>query len=89
MGINKRFELIALLESVILKEDLETFLRKSKKDLTKEENELFIQNWYKYSSTFTRMWLNYLSDEKLLEILEKKLTKQNINNKLIGMNSIG
>jgi len=87
MPINKRIELINLLESIILKENFNTFIKKSNKELTPEDNDFFIKNWYQYSSNFTRMWLNYLSDDKLLEILEKKLAKQNVDKKLIGVNS--
>jgi len=87
MPINKRLELIGLLESLILKEDVETFIRKSNRKISPEENDIFIKNWYKNSATFTRMWLNYLSDEKLLEILEKKLSKQSINDTFNWLNS--
>ncbi|HOJ62841.1 MAG TPA: hypothetical protein PLE45_00330 [Spirochaetota bacterium] len=87
MQIDKRLELINFLESIILREDFETFLRKSNKKLAEEDNDLFIKNWYKNSSTFTRMWLSYLSDERLLEILEKKMVDKNVNKNILDLNS--
>ena len=79
MSTNKRFELINLLESLMLKEDYETFLKKNNRFVHEDETEIFKKNWYKYSSTFTRMWLNYLTDDRLEKILNKKLADQNVD----------
>ena len=33
--------------------------------------------WYEHSSGYTRMWLNYMTDDNLSIVLNKKLTAVN------------
>jgi hypothetical protein len=42
---------------------------------------LYVEKWVKYSSQFTRAWLNYLTDEQFDELVIKKLQTENLNNK--------
>ncbi|OHD10639.1 MAG: hypothetical protein A2086_01945 [Spirochaetes bacterium GWD1_27_9] len=74
MTIEKRIKIIGFLETTFINEAVEAMERKNGRRLSNEEKLEIQSNWYKYSSSFTRMWLNYLTDEKLLTVLSKKLS---------------
>jgi hypothetical protein len=85
MQIDNRVKIINLLETILIKEAIETFERKKKNNLSEEEKNEITQNWYIHSSIYTRMWLNYLTDENLEKVLSKKLNEQSIKG---GINTL-
>jgi hypothetical protein len=85
MQIDNRVKIINLLETILIKEAIETFEKKKKNNLSEEEKNEITQNWYMHSSIYTRMWLNYLTDENLEKVLSKKLNEQSIKG---GINTL-
>jgi hypothetical protein len=85
MPLDKRIKLINFLEELFIKEAIEDFERNNKRPVVNEEKFKLENNWLNYSSNFTRMWLNYLTDENLEKILSNKLNSQNNNN---GINQL-
>ncbi|HNZ26098.1 MAG TPA: hypothetical protein PK385_08865 [Spirochaetota bacterium] len=73
--MQNKLDKINLLESIFINEDFQIFMNKRNRALTEEEKIQIKENWYNYSSTFTRMWLNYLSDDKLDRLLQRKLNQ--------------
>ena len=63
--IDKRVKIINFLESIFLKEAIDKFEQKLGRKVSEEEKRDIEINWKKHSTFFTRIWLNYLSDEKL------------------------
>ena len=87
MLMDKRSKMIGFLETLLIKEAVDTFEKKKRRNLSEEEKEDIAKNWYLHSSEFTRMWLNYLTDDNLEKVLARKLNEQNMNdgiNKLTG-----
>jgi hypothetical protein len=85
MIMDKRSKIINFLETLLIKEAVETFERKKNRNLSEEEKSDITNNWYLHSSVYTRMWLNYLTDANLEKVLAKKLNEQNIND---GINEL-
>ena len=85
MIMDKRTKIINFLETILIKESIETFERKKNRILSDEERTDLTNNWYLHSSIYTRMWLNYLTDANLEKVLAKKLNEQNTNG---GMNEL-
>jgi len=77
MPLDKRIKLINFLEEIFIKEAIENFEKNNKRPVVNEEKIQLENNWLNYSSNFTRMWLNYLTDENLEKILSNKLNSQN------------
>jgi len=73
--MQNKLDKINLLEFIFINEDFQIFMNKRNRALTEEEKIQIKENWYNYSSTFTRMWLNYLSDDKLDRLLQRKLNQ--------------
>ena len=73
--MQNKLDKINLLESIFINEDCQIFMDKKNRVLTEEEKIQIKENWYNYSSIFTRMWLNYLSDDKLDNLLQRKLNQ--------------
>lgn len=73
--MQNKLDKINLLESIFINEDFQIFMDKKNRVLTEEEKIQIKENWYNYSSIFTRMWLNYLSDDKLDNLLQRKLNQ--------------
>ncbi|MBP7553669.1 MAG: hypothetical protein KA885_09585 [Spirochaetes bacterium] len=73
--MQNKLDKINLLESIFINEDFQIFMDKKNRVLTEEEKIEIKENWYNYSSVFTRMWLNYLSDDKLDNLLQRKLNQ--------------
>jgi len=87
MIMDKRTKIINFLETLLIKEAIDTFENKKKRNLSEEEKKEVTENWYMHSSIYTRMWLNYLTDDNLSKVLAKKLNEQDIKggiNELIG-----
>ena len=76
MQLEHRYKIIGFLESTFIDEALEVLEKKSATPLTENEKASVITNWHNYSSSFTRMWLNYLTDDKLVNVLNKKLERE-------------
>ena len=72
MNLNERFRAINLIEAILINEAIDSFSRRKKRTLDEDEKIKIELDWYKYSSNYSRMWLNYLSDEKLNRLLERK-----------------
>lgn len=89
MQMEQRFKIINFLENTFINEALEVFEKKCGRGLTENEQTDVITNWHNYSSSFTRMWLNYLTDDKLVNILNKKLQEEKNQRKfeeIVGYN---
>jgi hypothetical protein len=87
MIMDKRTKIINFLETILIKESIETFERKKNRILSDEERTDITNNWYLHSSIYTRMWLNYLTDANLEKVLAKKMNEQNASqgiNELTG-----
>ena len=69
--IKKRTELTKYLENVFANDAAESFLKSHKKNIYSKN--LLMNDRIKYSSYFTRVWLNYLDNEQLGKIFSKKL----------------
>ncbi|HOV13411.1 MAG TPA: hypothetical protein PK771_03920 [Spirochaetota bacterium] len=76
MKFEQRLKVIGFLEKTFIDESLEVFEKKNGKPLTDNEKTDVIDNWYNYSANFTRMWLNYMTDDKLIKVLNKKLENE-------------
>jgi hypothetical protein len=85
MPLEKRIKLINFLEEIFIKEAIEDFEKNNKRPVVNEEKIQIGNSWLNYTSNFTRMWLNYLTDENLEKILSNKLNSQNNNN---GINQL-
>jgi len=73
MDLTKRVQLITMLEKILIQEASLSFVTKNRKQFDFKENSVLTDVWHNYSQTFTRMWLNYLPDDELQEILTKKM----------------
>ncbi len=69
----KRIETIKMLEEMLLKEAVDEYRISRNKPLSMVEKNLIESNWQKHSSFFTRMWLNYMNDSQLNQLLTKKM----------------
>lgn len=74
--IKKRTEFSKYLEYSFLNDAALSYL-KIHQDIILNNNEL-LKKWIKYSTYFTRVWLNYLDDSQIKKILAKKLTNNSI-----------
>jgi hypothetical protein len=88
MDINKRSQMIGTLEGLLLKEAAEDFVKSNNKKTLDIDNESNIQTeWYNFSLDSTRLWLSYMPDYKLEEILSKKI--ENIKNSGVSSTMFG
>jgi pyrroloquinoline quinone (PQQ) biosynthesis protein C len=88
--IKKRNELTKYLEYSFINDAAKNFLeRHSIANFTDPEQgknlidnkTLFVEKWVKYSSQFTRMWLNYLPDKQFDDLVSKKIQDEDSSNK--------
>ena len=77
MNNESRVKIINFLESAFVKEAIDTIERKRDRRLSDEEMKDIEKIWYEHSSGYTRMWLNYMTDDNLSIVLNKKLTAVN------------
>lgn len=73
MKFEQRFKIIGFLEKTFIDDALEIFEKKKGATLTENERDEVVTNWRNYSSNFTRMWLTYMTDDRLVSVLNKKL----------------
>jgi hypothetical protein len=88
--IKKRNELTKYLEYSFINDAAKNFLDRhsivnftypeQSKDSINNKN-LFVEKWVKYSSQFTRIWLNYLPDKQFDDLVTKKIQDESSNNK--------
>ena len=87
--IKKRNELTKFLEYSFINDAAKKFLDRhsivnfSKLEESKENiknNTQFVDKWVKYSSQFTRAWLNYLPDKQFDDLVIKKMQNENPDN---------
>lgn len=74
--IKNRTEFSKYLEYSFLNEAAESYLKIHRNIVI--NNNTLLKKWIKYSTYFTRLWLNYLDNEQLKKILSKKLSKNSI-----------
>jgi len=79
MKLMERDKIINFLENTFIDEALLFVEKKRGRTLSEQEREETLVNWHNYSSSFTKMWLNYMTDDKLINVLTKKL--ENTKNK--------
>ena len=71
LEIRKRTELTKYLEDAFVNDAAETFIKSHKNNIY--GNNLLLNNKIKYSTYFTRLWLNYMDNNQLGKMLSKKL----------------
>ena len=71
LQIRKRIELTKYLEDVFVSDAAENFIKSHKNNIYR--NNLLLNNKIKYSTYFTRLWLNYMDNNQLGKMLSKKL----------------
>jgi|GEM_PF-1405306 len=71
--IKERADLTSYLEYAIIYNDYKNYI-KTKKACPTSEN-IISKNWYKCSTYFTRIWLNYLDNDQFNKVLNKKITE--------------
>ncbi len=74
--IKKRTELSKYLEYSFLNDAALSYLKIHQNILL--NNNTLLKKWIKYSTYFTRVWLNYLDDSQFKKILSKKITNNSI-----------
>ena len=71
-ALEQRIKKINHLESIILKESIEAYSRHKQIRNAAVDNTGEGLDSFNLTSPFTRLWLNYLSDSQLEEILSRK-----------------
>ena len=69
--MKKRTEISKCLEDAFLNDAAESFLKSHNKNIFTDE--LLLQYRMKYSSYFTRVWLNYLDKNQFEKVVSRKL----------------
>jgi hypothetical protein len=75
--IKKRAELSRYLECTFLNDAAFSYFKNHKNFIL--NNSSLLKNWIKYSTYFTRVWINYLDDAQFEKVIEKKLKNNSIN----------
>lgn len=69
--IKKRTELTKYLEDVFVNDAAESFLKSHRDNIFRTN--ILLNDKIKYSTYFTRVWLNYMDNNQLGKMLSKKL----------------
>lgn len=63
-----------LIEKILLKEAFNTFIVNN----SNSYDDAALTSWYESSTNFVRIWINYLSDNELEELFERKMKEQDM-----------
>lgn len=73
MTYESRMNTIGAMQKILRKEAFEAYSKNSKAGAFSPNNKNVDELWEQCSSVFTRIWLSYMSDNQLQELVQKKM----------------
>lgn len=73
MTYESRMNTIAAMEKILRKEAFEDYSKNSKGSGNASDDKSIDELWEQCSAVFTKIWLSYMSDNQLQELVQKKM----------------